>query len=123
MFKCKKCGKKIADGEKMYSVGKEFVCDACHNTQSELSTAEKLLWLAVLDCLRDEGETKDKEIAELKAENERLNTNLNNFIEELAWRDVQLAAWESGMWNEACGQPSRSAISTYRKSYDKLYSE
>jgi uncharacterized protein with PIN domain len=27
------------------------------------------------------------------------------------------------MWNEACGQPSKSAISTYRKSYDKLYSE
>jgi len=28
-------------------------------------------WDAVLDCLWDEGETKDKEIAELKAENEQ----------------------------------------------------
>lgn len=68
--------------------------------------------------------------SELKAENkaskERLNVQeltVNEFIEELAWRDVQWAAEASGMSSEACGQPSRGAISTYRKPYDKFYEE
>ena len=69
-----------------------------------------------------------KLLDELKAENEQLKARLekanyavNKFIEELAWLDIQYAAQASGMFNEACGQPCKSAIPTYRTHYDKMF--
>jgi hypothetical protein len=75
------------------------------------------------EILEEENARLRVELAALKAENEKLKRSLNDFIEELAWRDVQWAASASGMSGEACGQPSRVAISVYRNFYDKLYED
>lgn len=80
------------------------------------------------ELLKEALDIKDKLLEAYRKENESLKQSLektnyavNEFIEELAWIDIQYAAHASGMFNEACGQPSKAAIPTYRKHYDKMF--
>ena len=73
--------------------------------------------------LQEEKETLKAENKKLTERLEKADYAVNSFIEELTWLDIQYMAQQSGVSNQACGQPSKAAIPTYRKRYDKLFNE